>query len=86
MVVSHPTTPTPFPLLALPTSYGEKDWRLKDAMLRGDWYRTKDIMWMGPDWMVQEIKDSGLRGRGGGTFPTLTLACCRRPCPPSVTL
>jgi len=64
--------------------YGEKDWRLKDAMLRGDWYRTKDIMWMGPDWMVQEIKDSGLRGRGGGTFPTLTLACCRRPCPPSV--
>ncbi|KAH8087780.1 FMN binding protein [Aureococcus anophagefferens] len=26
---------------------------------------TKDIMWMGPDWIVQEMKDSGLRGRGG---------------------
>merc|ERR1719240_1750453 len=45
--------------------YGEQTWRIDGAMKRGDWHRTKDILWQGPDWIVQEIKDSGLRGRGG---------------------
>ena len=39
--------------------YGEGDWRLKGAMSRGDWYKTKELMWQGPDWLVQEAKDSG---------------------------
>jgi len=50
--------------------YGEQDFRIKDAMGRGDWYRTKDLLWMGPDWIVDEIKASGLRGRGGAGFPS----------------
>ena len=32
---------------------------------QGDWYRTKDLLWQGPDGIVDEIKASGLRGRGG---------------------
>jgi len=50
--------------------YGEQDWRLKDAEKRGDYYLAKEMMWMGPDWIIQEIKDSGLRGRGGAGFPS----------------
>jgi NADH-quinone oxidoreductase subunit F len=50
--------------------YGRHDWRLKGARARGDWDRTKDILAMGPDWIVDEMKRSGLRGRGGAGFPT----------------
>ena len=41
--------------------YGEHDWRLKDAMKGGDYYMTKELLWQGPDWIVNEIKASGLR-------------------------
>ena len=50
--------------------YGQHDPFLKGAMKRGDWYNTKELMLMGPDWIVNEIKASGLRGRGGAGFPS----------------
>ena len=39
-------------------------------MARGDWYRTKDLVIKGADWILGEIKKSGLRGRGGAGFPS----------------
>jgi len=50
--------------------YGRHDWRLKGALKRGDWYKTKEILLKGTDWIINEIKTSGLRGRGGAGFPT----------------
>ncbi|XP_072280384.1 NADH dehydrogenase [ubiquinone] flavoprotein 1, mitochondrial [Pyxicephalus adspersus] len=50
--------------------YGRHDWRLKGALSRGDWYKTKEILLKGVDWILGEIKASGLRGRGGAGFPT----------------
>ncbi|XP_009785204.1 NADH dehydrogenase [ubiquinone] flavoprotein 1, mitochondrial-like [Nicotiana tabacum] len=50
--------------------YGLHDPYLKGAMKRGDWYRTKDLVLKGSDWIVNEMKKSGLRGRGGAGFPS----------------
>ncbi|XP_042985064.1 NADH dehydrogenase [ubiquinone] flavoprotein 1, mitochondrial isoform X2 [Carya illinoinensis] len=50
--------------------YGLHDPFLKGAMKRGDWYRTKDLVLKGADWIVNEMKKSGLRGRGGAGFPS----------------
>lgn len=38
--------------------------------LQGDWHQTKDVLLNGPDWIIDEIKKSGLRGRGGAGFPS----------------
>ncbi len=50
--------------------YGFQPWNLKDAQKRGDWDKTKDLMAVGPDAIIEAIKASGLRGRGGAGFPT----------------
>jgi len=50
--------------------YGIHDFRLAGARARGDWDGTKDIIAKGRDWIIEEMKTSGLRGRGGAGFPT----------------
>lgn len=50
--------------------YGRHDWRLEGAKKRGCWNGTAEILQQGRDWIIEEMKGSGLRGRGGAGFPT----------------
>jgi len=50
--------------------YGFESPGLDAARKRGDWDGTKDILAKGPEGIVEEIKASGLRGRGGAGFPS----------------
>ncbi|MFZ5836201.1 MAG: NADH-quinone oxidoreductase subunit NuoF [Pseudomonadota bacterium] len=50
--------------------YGFEDWGLDGARRRGDWDNTKALLEKGRDWIVDEVKASGLRGRGGAGFST----------------
>lgn len=50
--------------------YGIHDRSLKGAMKRGHWDGTKALLAKGRDWIISEMKESGLRGRGGAGFPT----------------
>jgi len=50
--------------------YGWESPFLDGAKSRGDWDGAKDIIAKGKDWIIEEMKTSGLRGRGGAGFPT----------------
>ena len=50
--------------------YGHHNWRLEGARERGSWVGTKEFIDSGRDWITNEVKASGLRGRGGAGFPT----------------
>jgi NADH-quinone oxidoreductase subunit F len=50
--------------------YGFHDWGLEGARKRGAWDGTKEILARGVDAIIDEMKKSGLRGRGGAGFPT----------------
>ena len=50
--------------------YGDQSPSLEAAKKRGDWDGTKGLIALGREKIVEEIKASGLRGRGGAGFPT----------------
>ncbi len=49
--------------------YGQDDWRLEGARRRGVWDGTKKQIELGRDEIVEQVKSSELRGRGGAGFP-----------------
>ena len=43
---------------------------IKLSEKRGDWDNTKELILNGSDWIIDQVKNSELRGRGGAGFPT----------------
>ena len=50
--------------------YSKQKNSLKEAFKRGDFYKCKELIAKGEDWILNEVKNSGLRGRGGAGFPS----------------
>ena len=50
--------------------HGHEFFALAAAKKRGDWDKTKALIAKGSDWIIDEVKNSGLRGRGGAGFST----------------
>lgn len=52
--------------------YGEFGSDLGSHKKREDWDNTKQLIEKGREWIINEVKESGLRGRGGAGFSTGT--------------
>ncbi|MCZ6901362.1 MAG: NADH-quinone oxidoreductase subunit NuoF [Rickettsia endosymbiont of Ixodes persulcatus] len=50
--------------------HGQQSHDLKSSKKRGDWDNTKALLDRGRDFIIEEVKKSGLRGRGGAGFST----------------
>ena len=50
--------------------YGAHSPGLEAARKRGAWHLTREMLQQTPEWICDQIKASGLRGRGGAGFPT----------------
>lgn len=50
--------------------HGQQGRDLKSSKKRGDWDDTKALLDKGRDFIIEEVKKSGLRGRGGAGFST----------------
>ena len=50
--------------------YNDTGADLESSTKRGDWKNVKEIFSKGKEWIINEIKSSELRGRGGAGFPT----------------
>jgi NADH-quinone oxidoreductase subunit F len=50
--------------------YGLQDPFLEGAKARGAWNATKLMLEQGHEWIIEQTKESGLRGRGGAGFST----------------
>jgi len=50
--------------------YGLESYDLFASQKRGDWHNTAAILAYGPEWIIEEVKKSALRGRGGAGFST----------------
>ena len=50
--------------------YNDESWKIDSSISRGDWNNIKEILSKGKEWIINEIKLSELRGRGGAGFPT----------------
>ena len=48
--------------------YNELGWEIDNSIKRDDWKDTKDFISKGREWIINEIKTSELRGRGGAGF------------------
>ncbi len=50
--------------------YGNESFDLSASQKRGDWDDTARLLAKGSEWLIEEVKKSGLRGRGGAGFST----------------